>query len=150
LLATVHTVDGSVRQSVINFGGGVYNHELFWEILGPSHDQAPTREFAQALVRDFGSFEKFKEQLSAAALGWFGSGWAWLCADNKTKKLVISGMGNQECPLSVGLYPLMNIDVWEHAYYLQYQNRRAEFVAAFWHVINWQVVEKRYESFLRR
>jgi len=141
-------LDEDVRQQIINFGGGVYNHELFWQILGAEHDQKPEGLLAEALVRDFGSFEKFQEQLTKISASWFGSGWGWLCVD-KAGKLVIMGIGNQECPLSKRLYPLLAFDVWEHAYYLQYQNRRAEFIVACWHVINWRAIEQRYELFLK-
>jgi len=161
LLTDAQNLDTRVRQQIINFGGGVYNHELFWSILGKKRDQKPTGKLAERIVRDFGSFEKFQQQLTTVSTSWFGSGWGWLCVDNtrvantrvdntrvdNVGKLVVLSMGNQDCPLSQGLYPLMNIDVWEHAYYLQYQNRRAEFIAACWQVINWKAVEKRYELF---
>ena len=152
LLTDAQKLDTRVRQQIINFGGGVYNHELFWSILGKKRDQKPAGKLAERIVRDFGSFEKFQQQLTTVSAGWFGSGWGWLCVDNareSTGKLVVLSMGNQDCPLSQGLYPLMNIDVWEHAYYLQYQNRRAEFIAACWQVINWKAVEKRYEAHVR-
>lgn len=142
LLGDVNLMGSAVRQKVINFGGGVYNHELFWQTLGKASDQKPEGKLAEALVRDFGSFEKFQEQLTKVSASWFGSGWGWLCID-KAEKLVVLGTSNQDCPISSGLYPLLAIDVWEHAYYLQYQNRRAEFIAACWHVINWRAVEQR-------
>lgn len=155
LLTDAQKLDTRIRQQVINFGGGVYNHELFWNILGEKHDQKPMGKLAEHITRDFGSFERFQQQLTTVSTSWFGSGWGWLCVDRmnvdntrvkSTGKLIVLSMGNQDCPLSQGLYPLMNIDVWEHAYYLQYQNRRAEFVAACWQVINWRAVEKRYEK----
>lgn len=154
LLTDAQKLDTRIRQQIINFGGGVYNHELFWNILGGKHDQKPAGKLAEHITRDFGSFGKFQQQLTMVSTSWFGSGWGWLCIDTTSGdntresigKLVVLSMGNQDCPLSQGLYPLMNIDVWEHAYYLQYQNRRAEFIAACWQVINWKAVEKRYEK----
>ncbi len=148
LLKDPAKLDEDVRQAIINFGGGVYNHEFFWQILSAEHNQKPTGQLADAIVRDFGSFEKFQEQLTKVSVSWFGSGWGWLCSD-RASKLVILGTANQNCPLSMGLYPLLALDVWEHAYYLQYQNRRADFVKACWHVINWRAIERRYELFLK-
>lgn len=133
----------SVRTGVRNFGGGVYNHELYWHMLKPQGGVQPTGQLAHQLVQTFGSIEQFKQQLSTAALTVFGSGWGWLCLDAH-KKLLLKQTSNQDCPLSDGLYPLMCIDVWEHAYYLHYQNRRADFITAFWQLIDWEFIATRY------
>ena len=131
-----------------NNGGGVYNHNLYWTSMKPKGGGMPSGELATAIARDFGSFDKFKEQLSGAAMGRFGSGWAWLI--NQHGKLVIASTPNQDNPLmdiaDVKGAPVLCVDVWEHAYYLKYQNRRADYVAAFWNVINWDEAAKRFAS----
>jgi Fe-Mn family superoxide dismutase len=106
---------------------------------------APTGPLLEAIIRDFGSFETCKQQLTQIATTWFGSGWGWLCID-ANNKLLITGTANQNCPLSDKLYPLLTIDIWEHAYYIQYQNRRADFVQSWWSLVNWQFVQERYNS----
>lgn len=131
-----------------NNGGGVYNHTLYWNFMKPKGGGMPTGELARAITGDFGSFDKFKEQFSSAAMGRFGSGWAWLIKQHG--KLLISSTPNQDNPLmdiaEVKGAPILCIDVWEHAYYLKYQNRRADYVAAFWNVINWDESAKRFAS----
>lgn len=132
-----------------NNGGGHYNHSLFWTLLSPSGGGKPTGDLAAAIDKHFGSFDVFKEQFSAAAAGRFGSGWAWL-TDTGGGKLVISSTPNQDNPLmdvaEVKGYPLLGLDVWEHAYYLKYQNRRPEYIAAFWNLVNWNEVSKRFKN----
>jgi len=145
LLRNPQKIDIEIRQDVINFGGGVYNHELFWHTLGAQVPQKPTGKIALAIDRDFGSFELLQEKLIKIATSWFGSGWGWLCC-NSNGTLSVMGTSNQDCPLSQGLYPLMTLDVWEHAYYLQYQNRRTDFVKACWNLIDWQFIQQRYKQ----
>jgi superoxide dismutase, Fe-Mn family len=146
LLTNLDTLPDSIREGVRNFGGGVYNHELFWKTLTPER-QDPSPEFLAKINDAYGSFDEFKSQLSTVAKTLFGSGWAWLCV-NDAGTLAIMGTQNQDSPLSQGLYPLFCIDVWEHAYYLKYQNRRAEFVDALWAHINWSGIEKRYDEYV--
>lgn len=135
---------GPIHDGVRDFGGGVYNHELFWKVMSPKK-QEPSKEFSARIKKDFGSFESFKDIFNKTAKNWFGSGWAWLCTD-KNGKLVVMGTLNQDSPLTEGLYPILCIDVWEHAYYLKYQNRRADFVDDFWNIINWEYIAKRYDE----
>ena len=144
LLTDLNKIPESIRTAVKNHGGGVANHNLFWSILAPGNQQ-PAGQILATIKQNFGSYEKFQELFTAAALGQFGSGWAWLVTD-KDHKLEIMALPNQDSPLSIGKYPLLTLDVWEHAYYLQYQNRRPDYVAAFWQVINWAEVEKRWLS----
>ena len=132
----------SIRTAVRNNGGGTINHSFFWRMMGPKAGGQPSGKLAEAIQGTFGSFDQFKEKFAAAAMGRFGSGWAWLVKDG-AGKLDISSTANQDNPLSEGKYPLLGLDVWEHAYYLKYQNRRAEYVAAWWNVVNWQEVERR-------
>ena len=140
----------SERSAAIrNNGGGYYNHNLFWTIMSPQGGGKPTGELGDAIARTFGNFDSFREKFSAAAATRFGSGWAWLVKDNKGN-LVISSTPNQDNPLmdvsdSKG-YPLLGLDVWEHAYYLKYQNRRPDYIEAFWNVINWDEVARRFRS----
>jgi Fe-Mn family superoxide dismutase len=135
-------VPESIRTAVRNNGGGTLNHSFFWLSMGPKAGGQPSGKLAEAIQGGFGSFEQFKEKFSAAAMGRFGSGWAWLVKDG-AGKLDISSTANQDTPLSEGKSPLLALDVWEHAYYLKYQNRRVEYVAAWWNVVNWQEVERR-------
>ncbi|MFC2137193.1 superoxide dismutase [Bacteroidota bacterium] len=132
--------------AIRNNGGGFYNHNLFWKILSPNGGGLPQGDLLGAINRDFGSFEKFKEEFSNAAATRFGSGWAWLIKTND--KLVVSSTPNQDNPLmnvaDVKGTPILGIDVWEHAYYLKYQNRRPEYISAFWNVINWNEVTNRF------
>jgi len=142
LVRNLASLPESVRAAVRNNGGGHVNHSLFWQGLSPRGGR-PKGDLAKALDKRFGSFDAFKEQLTKAALGVFGSGWAWLSLDNK-KQLLIESTPNQDSPLTTGHVPLVAIDVWEHAYYLKYQNRRADYVAAFFNVVNWDFVSDRY------
>ncbi len=135
-------VPESIRTAVRNNGGGTLNHAYFWPMMGPKAGGQPSGKLAEAIKGTFGNFEQFKEKFSAAAMGRFGSGWAWLVKDG-AGKLDISSTANQDNPLSEGKSPLLGLDVWEHAYYLKYQNRRAEYVAAWWNVVNWPEVERR-------
>ncbi len=136
-------VPESIRTAVRNNGGGHLNHSMFWQIMGPKAGGQPSGKLAEAITSTFGSFETFKEKLTAAGMGRFGSGWAWLIKDG-SGKLDIYSTANQDNPVLEGKFPVMGIDVWEHAYYLKYQNRRAEYLAAWWNVVNWREVEKRF------
>ncbi len=147
LLAQLESVPEGRRIAVRNHGGGHANHSFFWTLLTPGGAKAPQGELAKAIDLAFGSFEAFKEAFTKAALDRFGSGWAWLCRDHSTGELFITSTANQDSPLMTGVVhhpgtPLIGLDVWEHAYYLLYQNRRPDYVAAFWSVVNWSVVEK--------
>jgi Fe-Mn family superoxide dismutase len=144
LLAKLDTLPAPVRTAIRNQGGGHANHSLFWQTLGPAKGAQPKGSLAKALDTSFGSYSKFEDQLKAAATGVFGSGWAWLVVDGN--KLAIEQYPNQDSPISKGKKPLLGIDVWEHAYYLKYQNRRAEYLAAITKVINWDFVSGRYED----
>ena len=130
---------------ILNNAGQILNHELYFgQFAAPKADNAPTGKLADAIVRDFGSFEAFKEAFQKSGATLFGSGWVWLSAD-KDGKLVITQEGNAANPIQKGLKPLLTFDVWEHAYYLDYQNRRPDHLAALWQIIDWEVIEKRYE-----
>jgi len=141
LLKDLTAIPEDVRTAVKNHGGGHYNHSLFWKIMGPNCGGQPSGKLAEMINAKFGSFDKFKEEFNAAAANRFGSGWAWLSVD-KTGALVVTSSANQDCPLSDGLKPILGLDVWEHAYYLNYQNRRPDYVGAWWNVVNWVEVEK--------
>jgi len=145
VLRRIDEVPSEVKQAVINSGGGYANHNLFWTILSPNGGGNPDGELADAINDTFGSLEKFKEEFSAAAGGRFGSGWAWLSVDG-SGNLVVHSTANQDSPLMEGYTPIMGIDVWEHAYYLNYQNRRPDYVSAFWNVINWDQVAENYKA----
>ncbi len=136
LLRELSSIPESIRTAVRNNGGGHANHTLFWPLLSPNGGGDPTGDIASAIARDFGSFDTFKQQFSDAAANRFGSGWAWLSLDGGGS-LVVSSTPNQDSPLSEGLTPIIGLDVWEHAYYLHYQNRRPDYIAAFWNVVNW-------------
>ncbi|HEX2907765.1 MAG TPA: superoxide dismutase [Phototrophicaceae bacterium] len=144
LLSDLNAVPENIRTAVRNNGGGVLNHNMFWEVMAPHAGGEPTGELAAAITARFGSFATFKEQFSAAAMGRFGSGWAWLIVDNGGLSIVSTA--NQDTPLSEGKKPILCLDVWEHAYYLNYQNRRADYVAAWWNVVNWPEVARRYAA----
>ncbi|MCL6514883.1 MAG: superoxide dismutase [Alicyclobacillus sp.] len=144
LLRGINEVPESIRTAVRNNGGGHANHSLFWEIMSPNGGGQPSGKLADAINATFGSFDKFKEEFTKAALGRFGSGWAWLVVDGG--KLAITSTPNQDNPLMEGKTPIFGLDVWEHAYYLKYQNKRADYINAFWNVVNWAEVEKRYEA----
>lgn len=141
LLSDLNAIPEDIRTAVRNHGGGTWNHNMFWEIMGPKTTPTPSGEVMQALESGFGSFDNFKTEFEKAANGRFGSGWAWLV--RRGDGLAIVSTANQDNPLSDGLTPLMGIDVWEHAYYLKYQNRRAEYVSNWWNVVNWQMVAER-------
>jgi superoxide dismutase, Fe-Mn family len=134
----------AIRTAVRNNGGGHYNHTMFWQIMGPQAGGAPSGKIGEAIGSAFGSFDNFKEKFTAAAIGRFGSGWAWLIDANG--KLEIASTPNQDNPVMEGRYPILGLDVWEHAYYLKYQNRRPEYIGAWWNVVNWQAVEARFTS----
>jgi Fe-Mn family superoxide dismutase len=140
-------VPEDIKTAVRNHGGGYLNHCLFGEILAPGQ-QAPSAKFKKIIEKEFESFDKFKEQFSNAALTQFGSGWAWLVVTPE-KKLKVYNLPNQDSPISKGDTPLLTIDVWEHAYYLKYQNKRADFIANFWNMINWKRVEELYNSAIK-
>jgi len=145
ILMNITTVPEAVRTTVRNNGGGHYNHTLFWEILKPGGRNMPGGDLARAIEQTFSSFDSFKEKLSQAAVTRFGSGWAWLVLD-ETKKLQVYSTANQDSPLMDGHFPILGLDVWEHAYYLKYQNRRPEYVGAVWQVFNWDEVGKRFQA----
>jgi Fe-Mn family superoxide dismutase len=147
LLANLASVPENIRTAVRNNGGGHWNHSYFWAHIGPKKGGAPSGRLADAISTAFGSFDKFKEQFAAAAMGRFGSGWAWL-GKKDDQSLVIFSTPNQDNPLMKGIVdtpcrPLLGLDVWEHAYYLKYQSKRADYVAAFWNVIDWDAVARR-------
>ncbi|WP_243297207.1 superoxide dismutase [Bacillus litorisediminis] len=144
LISNLDAVPEAARTAVRNNGGGHANHSLFWTILSPNGGGEPTGEVAEAINAKFGSYDKFKEEFSAAAAGRFGSGWAWLVVNNG--ELEITSTPNQDSPLMEGKTPILGLDVWEHAYYLNYQNRRPDYIKAFFNVINWEEVNKRYNA----
>ena len=137
-------VPEAIKTAVRNNGGGHLNHTMFWQIMGPNGGGAPAGALAEAINSTFTSFDGFKEKLAAAAMGRFGSGWAWLVASSG--KLEILSTANQDSPLMEGKFPVLGIDVWEHAYYLKYQNRRVEYVNAWWNVLNWAAIGQRFDA----
>ena len=141
-LSNLENVSEQIKQSVINNGGGFFNHNFFWKILSKNKSFNAESEIGQEIIKKFESFENFKEQFSNAAAMQFGSGWAWLIYDKNSRQIEIMKTSNQDCPLSFGKIPLIAIDVWEHAYYLKYQNKRPEYVENFFNVINWEKVEE--------
>ncbi len=144
LLKDLNSIPEDIRTAVRNNGGGHANHSLFWTIMGPNGGGEPSGELSDAIKSAFGGFDNFKDRFSKAAAGRFGSGWAWLSVDGG--ELVLSSTPNQDSPLSEGLTPIMGLDVWEHAYYLHYQNRRPDYIAAWWNVINWEQVASNLAS----
>jgi len=142
LVANLNAVPEDIRTAVRNNGGGHVNHTMFWQIMGPGKGGAPTGAIADAITGAFGTVDAFKEQLVKAGVGRFGSGWAWLVSSGG--KLSIESTANQDSPLMDGKKVIMGVDVWEHAYYLKYQNRRPDYLAAWWNVVNWNAVAKRY------
>ena len=144
LIADLNSVPEAARGAVRNNGGGHANHSLFWSVMSPEGGGEPTGELADAINSEFGSFDGFKEKFAAAAGTRFGSGWAWLSVDNG--KLVVESTPNQDNPLMDGRTPILGLDVWEHAYYLHYQNRRPDYVGAFFNVIDWNAVAARYAA----
>lgn len=142
ILSDISKIPEEIKTPVINNGGGYYNHNFFFSILGKEIPFNIESKLGQAIVDTFDSFDYFKEQFSNAAATQFGSGWAWLVLNKNTNELEIIKTSNQDCPLSIGKIPLIGIDVWEHAYYLKYQNQRPKYIEAFWNVINWEKVEE--------
>jgi Fe-Mn family superoxide dismutase len=144
LLGSLNSVPEKIRTAVRNNGGGFANHNMFWEIMGPNKGGEPSGDLANAINSAFGSFATFKEQFAAKGVGQFGSGWAWLIVDGG--RLAITSTPNQDSPLMEGKTPILGVDVWEHAYYLLYQNRRPDYIAAWWNVVNWDEVARRYAA----
>jgi Fe-Mn family superoxide dismutase len=144
LLRSINSVPEDIRTAVRNNGGGHANHTMFWQIMGPKSGGPPTGAVADAISSAFGSFDKFKEEFKKAAVGRFGSGWAWLIDNGGT--LTIESSANQDSPLMEHKKIVMGIDVWEHAYYLKYQNRRPDYIDAWWHVVNWGEINKRLQA----
>lgn len=144
LIANLDAVPESIRTAVRNNGGGHANHSLFWEVIGPNGGGQPTGALADAINNELGGFDKFKEDFAKAATTRFGSGWAWLVV--KDGKLAVTSTPNQDSPIMEGQTPVLGLDVWEHAYYLNYQNKRPDYISAFWNVVNWEEVGKRYDS----
>ena len=143
LLKSINAVPEDIRTAVRNNGGGHVNHTMFWEIMGPGKGGQPTGAIADAITSTFGGFDTFKTQMNDAGAKRFGSGWAWLV--DVGGKLAIESTANQDSPLMEGKRPIMGVDVWEHAYYLKYQNRRPDYLAAWWNVVNWDAVNKRFK-----
>ncbi|EAD7678595.1 superoxide dismutase [Listeria monocytogenes] len=144
LVTNLDSVPEDIRGAVRNHGGGHANHTLFWSILSPNGGGAPTGNLKTAIESEFGTFDEFKEKFNAAAAARFGSGWAWLVVNDG--KLEIVSTANQDSPLSDGKTPVLGLDVWEHAYYLKFQNRRPEYIDTFWNVINWDEANKRFDA----
>ena len=144
LLSDMDAIPTDIKTAVRNNGGGHANHSFFWEIMAPKAGGEPTGEIKEAINEAFGDFSSFKEEFKKAAVGRFGSGWAWLVMENG--KLAITSTANQDSPLMEGKTPILGLDVWEHAYYLKYKNVRPDYIAAFWNVINWDEVNKRFEA----
>ena len=147
LLARIDSLPAQVQGAVRNHGGGHANHSLFWQVMSPQGGGEPDGELAAAMERDLGGLEAFKQAFTQAALSRFGSGWAWLVVDGRGKLQVVSS-ANQDSPLMEGLVPVLGLDVWEHAYYLKYQNKRPDYIAAFYKVIDWTEVARRYRQVL--
>ncbi len=145
LIQDLQSVPEDIRTAVRNNGGGHVNHTMFWNIMGPNGGGEPTGAIAEAISSTFGSFDDFKQKFNAAGAARFGSGWVWLVRDS-SGGLSITSTANQDNPLSEGQYPILGNDVWEHAYYLKYQNRRPEYLQAWWNTINWDEVNKRFQQ----
>jgi Fe-Mn family superoxide dismutase len=145
LISRLDAVPEPIRAAVRNNGGGHANHSLFWQIMKPGGGGEPGGPLAAAITADFGGFAAFKDSLGKAALGRFGSGWAWLVL-GKDGKLAVTSTPNQDSPIMEGIAPIMGLDVWEHAYYLKYQNRRADYIAAWWNTLNWDEIGRRYSA----
>jgi Fe-Mn family superoxide dismutase len=144
LMRNVNSLPEAVRAPIRNNGGGHWNHSMFWQIMAPKAGGEPGGNLGAAIKSAFGDFAKFREQFSAAGVGRYGSGWAWLI--NSGGKLSIASTPNQDNPLMEGQKAIMGLDVWEHAYYLKYQNRRPDYISAWWNVVNWKEVEKRFQT----
>ncbi|MCB9457119.1 MAG: superoxide dismutase [Anaerolineaceae bacterium] len=145
LLGSLESVPEAIRTAVRNNGGGFANHSLFWQIMSPNGGGEPTGDLANAINAAFGSFAAFQEKFAAAGATRFGSGWAWLVAE-KDGSVSVTSTPNQDTPLMEGKTPILGLDVWEHAYYLKYQNRRPDYISAWWNVVNWNEVAKRYAA----
>ena len=145
ILKDLNSIPEDIRETVKNNAGGVYNHDFFWSIMTPEKGQKPSKELLKAINKDFGSLDNLKTKFNEAALGRFGSGWAWLVL-NKDGNLSIISTPNQDSPISQDLKPILGIDVWEHAYYLKYQNRRKDYIDNWWNVVNWKQVENYFNS----
>ena len=145
LISNLEAVPAEIRTAVRNNGGGHANHSMFWKIMGPKAGGAPTGALATEIDATFGGFDAFKEKIEAAGVGRFGSGWAWLIV-NKAGKLEVTSTANQDSPLMEGNKPVLGCDVWEHAYYLKYQNRRPDYLKAWWNVVNWTEVANYYQA----
>lgn len=148
LLIDLQMVPDDIRTAIRNNAGGYVNHSLFWQIMKPATkngDNKPNGLVGDAIKKSFGSFDEFQDLFNTQAKKVFGSGWSWLSID-KDGKLVLTGLPNQDSPLSYGETPIMGLDVWEHAYYLKYQNKRPDYISAWWHVINWEQVEENYRA----
>ncbi|MFR9680555.1 superoxide dismutase [Acinetobacter sp. SEK570] len=148
LVAKVNEVPADLKNMVINNGGGHANHSLFWTVMSPQGGGEPTGDIAEAIDQQLGGFDAFKDAFTKAAISRFGSGWAWLSVTPE-HKLVVESSGNQDSPLMHGNTPILGLDVWEHAYYLKYQNRRPEYIAAFYNVVDWNEVNRRYHQALQ-
>lgn len=144
LLMDLNAVPEDIRTAIRNHGGGTWNHDLFWQVMAPGAGGEPGGDLGKAIEAAFGNFAAFKAEFEKAAMGRFGSGWAWLV--KKGSGLAILSTANQDTPISDGLVPVLGLDVWEHAYYLKYQNRRAEYVSNWWHVVNWGEVARRFAA----
>ena len=145
LLWTLDSVPEEIRKAVRNNGGGHLNHSLFWKIMSPDGGGEPQGELAEAINKDLGGFNQFKEDFTNTATTVFGSGWAWLVKDG-SGKLLVKSTSNQDSPVMEGLTPLLGLDVWEHAYYLKYQNKRPDYIGAFWNVVNWEEVSNNFSK----
>ncbi|PKH90315.1 superoxide dismutase [Mn] [Pseudoalteromonas sp. 78C3] len=143
LLKGINELPSNLQKAVQEHVGGHFNHSLFWQVMSPQGGGEPEGIVAQVINEQLGSFDKFKDQFTAAAISQFGSGWAWLCV-TPDEKLIVENSANQDCPLMQGNIPILGLDVWEHAYYLKYQNKRPDYIAAFYNIINWQEVQRRY------
>jgi len=145
LLASLDAVPEDIRIAIKNHGGGHFNHSFFWTVMGPRAGGEPTGKIGEAIAKTFGGFANFKETFTKTAIGTFGSGWAWLVSD-KDGKLTIVSTPNQESPVSKGQKPILTLDVWEHAYYLKYQNKRPDYIEAWWNVVDWKAVEAIFQK----
>ncbi|CAM4137411.1 superoxide dismutase [Saccharibacillus endophyticus] len=145
LIGDIDSVPESIRTAVRNNGGGHHNHSLFWTVIGPNGGGAPSGDLAAAIDSDLGGFDKFKEDFAKAATTRFGSGWAWLVV-GKDGKLAVTSTPNQDSPIMEGQTPILGLDVWEHAYYLKFQNKRPDYISTFWNVVNWDEVSKRFAA----
>lgn len=149
VLRNIDSLNPDSKQAVVNNAGGHANHSLFWQVLAPGAGGVPEGKIGDAINETFGSFDNFREKFTQAALTRFGSGWAWLVVNAKGK-LEVTSTANQDSPIMLGQQPVLGLDVWEHAYYLNYQNRRPDYVSAFWNVVNWSRVEEYYKEALSR